>query len=650
MGSVMVAQGATLKINDSYTLHSDDTFKVVYTEGVSAAAVFGSELVLDGGVISFDYRALGESPALDLAGVSLGSSYQGVQIKFTEVSGLTLGKSYTLATGDWSAVLDYISTGDMDCFAADISKSSQGLQVTFGMKDGYIRWDGTAEEHSWTSAQIGTQQVDVLGYHTVVFDNSAANKTVQIADNVEVDSVVFNTTEDYMVESSGGVVTAALLTYNGSGVLTLNGGINVSGETEMNGGTLVLKDTGLVNNAIRGQFSLIIDWAQGKEQFLNMQGVSDLKVLSGILTTSIDSVRGGSPIYLAQQGELKLVMDGDVTLTSSLSAAEGALTKTGTGTLTWAPEKGGFTLGTLTIKEGEFVLSHSSGVASIQQVLGGSSLQKNGSGDLVLGDATLSVLTLKGSGTTTISGAVQASDCLSIGRQSVILVNGADVSTGRFTSGNTANGEASSVVIQEGACLSITGNNDVDATAASFLLAHWKDAPSELVLNGGTLLAENTSMLVGWDSSGAFLANSGQATLKGIRFSSQRHHADSFYLGSAKSGSAVINIGGGGIAGIESNDIVQLGKGTIAATADFVVSGANSLFFVGEGDGTILDTAEHTISVMTAVSGAGNITKLGEGTLSFAGAGADYMGHITVQSGSLQLIGNAVDILAFVSG
>lgn len=649
LGSVGVAQGASLKLHDSYTLNADDVFKVVYTQGVSSSAVFESALVLNGGVMSFDYRALGESPALSLAGVSLGGSTAGVQIQFTELSNLTLGKSYTLATGDWSSVSGNITTDDLDYFSVFFTPTEQGLQVLFGIKDGCIRWDGTAEEHRWTAEQVGTQRVGVEGYHTVVFDDAATDNTVLVSEDMEVGRVVFNATEDYSVVSSGGVATAESLEYQGSGVLTLSG-LAVRGDATMNGGTLVLEDTGLVHQISGEGGSLVIDWTQEKEQTMRMSGVSDMQVLSGTLTAQTADLSGISTMSVAQLGVLNVSMDSAGSLSASLFAANGTINQTGTGTLTWSPTRGEFTLGTLNLNGGEFVLSTASGVASIHQVQGGGKLHKMGAGELALGAAQLSNLTLTDGGSTTISGTVNVASHLSIGAQSVYLLDGANVTAGQYTSGNTQDGQPSTVVIEEGARLCITGNSDVDDTHASFLLAHWKESSSALSLNGGTLEAKNTSMLMGWNSSATFIANSGDATLKGIRFSSQRGHADYFYLGTAKSGSAVINIGGAGITGMAANDIVQLGKGTFVATADFAVAGKNSLSFVGEGSGTLWDTAGHTISVSTALAGAGNITKLGEGTLSFSGSGANYTGHITVQDGSLQLVGDALNILTSASG
>ncbi len=247
----------------------------------------------------------------------------------------------------------------------------------------------------------------------------------------------------------------------------------------------------------------------------------------------------------------------------------------------------------------------------------------------------------KGEGTTNIAGTVET-DAFYVGKRTVNLLEGAMVITSKYISGNTANYQPSIVNIGQGAHLIVTGDTDTDNTDTSFLLAHWKNSNSTLVLNGGEISAQGTSLHMGWDSAGRFEALSGVATLKGIRFTvtDQRDYADVFILGEA-----TINIGSSGITGIESNDTVQLGNGTIAATANFSINGDKAIDMVGTTNGTTFNTAAHTITVNTALTGNGNMNKIGDGTLNLNADTAQYTGDVNINGGTLVLGSNALGIL-----
>lgn len=293
------------------------------------------------------------------------------------------------------------------------------------------------------------------------------------------------------------------------------------------------------------------------------------------------------------------------------------------------------------------------GHAELKSLVGVSSLSKNGAGELSIGKGVFDTISLKGDGTTNISGEVMAKTIFSVGKESVNLTDGADVQANRFVMGNEANEQPSEVTIGTGAKVTITGTADVDATHSSLLLAHWKNSASSLILNGGSLTAAKTSMLMGWDSAGTFEILAGTASLKGVRFTTSadswgsRSHADRLLLGSANTGSAILNIGSGGIIGIGTNDTVQFGNGTLAATANFAISGDNSISFIGAVGGTIVDTAGYNITVNTAMSGDGKLYKQGRGSLLFNGRDSGFSGDIVVAEGAFA-IGNA-DAAAILS-
>lgn len=395
-------------------------------------------------------------------------------------------------------------------------------------------------------------------------------------------------------------------TFSLSDAGTLNGNLNISdAEASIRNATIA------GNIAAAGNGKLILDSAtiSGARSF-SFDG-------AGTLATSENATLGGTFTFADKQTALQV---------NNMSVSSGALTSSA------ALDVDALSLAS----ETSLTLTHATGsTTEIDAVSGNGSLEKNSAGNLNLGSATLSGLTLKGGGTSAISGKVTVSGHFSLGKETVNLVNGADVTVGQYTSGNTANSQPTQLTIGEGASLTITGNNDTDSTSNSILLAHWKTSDSKLTLAGGTLTAQNTSMLMGWDSGATFEASSGTANLKGIRFSAQRNNSERLILGSAESGSARINLGSGGISGIGTNDSVLLGNGTIGANADFSVSGAGTVQLVATTGSTVFDTNAHKITVNTALTGMGNLTKQGAGTLLISGNGSGFSGNIAVEAGAL---------------
>lgn len=377
-------------------------------------------------------------------------------------------------------------------------------------------------------------------------------------------------------------------------------------------------------------------------------------------------------------GQLYINFNGE--WTQNVDASAGSVTKQESGTLTWNPENGKLQIKNFNIK-GELgtnaalqtenmildagsVLklngTASSSIGTMQSsaaIYDSGSLAMQSSGTLQLGStegkSKLLSLSLLG-GTTNVVGAVgisgsssavggelkAAAGQLSIGKATLNINEGGALTVNQFTAGNEADGN-SSVININGGELTITGSTGGDTNSASFLLAHWKSLSTVLTLNSGTLTAENTTMHMGWDSGATFKAMGGTANLKGVLFSTERNNsADHFFLGSATAGSASLNLGASGIAGIGSNDEVKFGEGTVRAVADTVnISGQTgaSIELVGTKTGTIFDTNGHTITIDSTLTGSGNLVKTGSGTLNINGAGSTLTGAVTVQAGTLAI-------------
>lgn len=640
-GDVVLAAGANLTLGNTFVLGEGKSFTVQGNAPATTAATFNSTLVLDGGVLNLDMGSLAAGTAvLNLTqGARVAS---GVVLNLNNTAGLSAGSTYTLisGSGNWADLEGHVTINGLDYLSASMVGSSDGLRLSFTANEEYAFWNGTAENKTWSASHFGGQSQ--LTAPNFVFTDAGAGNEVQVEGTFAAGKVIFNSTEDYKVDAAaaGAQVTVETLEQNGSGTTTLSSAVKVTGDTLINDGTLVLEDTGILQGSVSGRGTLEIDWGKGNEGRVSLQEIGGLSLASGTLQAYAADLGGMKSLKLASDGRFAIASNANNTLSVELQAAGGSLSKSGNGTLTWNVSMASGSLDTVEVSDGALVLNLAGGELGISSATG-DKLKKWGEGTLNLGSATLSELELK-NGVSNISGTVNLTGMLSIGKGEVNMTDGAHLSVSQYRAGDTADGNPSVVTIGAGASLTVNGSNDVDDTNASFLLAHWKQSGSTLVLDGGALTAQNTRMLMGWNSGGCFEALAGTADLKGLRFSSQRGNADSFILGAAETGSAIINIGSGGITGMGGNDTVRLGRGTLRATADFSISGAAVLGVIGSGEGTILDTNGHTITVDTQMAGEGNLTKRGNGTLNLNAAAS--VGNMLVQGGGTLNIAAAVDI------
>ena len=585
-GSVALACGAELKLGDSFSLNEGQKLYLLAGEENSGSAVLNSALVFNGGSITIDARGLSEaSPMLALGGsVSMNSSFDGsCQFDFTNTSLISYGTDYLVSTGDWNLLNNRISTVTDDYVNATFTATATGLSVMFSMKDGHSLWDGDE----------GLLQQD----NNVVFNSLNGVTSVNLTENAELGGAYFNNAED--VSINGAALSVNFLQKQDSGALVLNADVSaesmlvkdattISGTGSLTVGSLSLQDD------ITTRMAVQVDNLQANGVAWTVDGTDNAftqrLTLEQLDTTGGVKVEGQATLELQVQG-------GNYANPRTLGVEIG-----GTGYIS---------------------------------LVGNGSLLKTQQQHINLSHAQLTDLILKGGGSTDISGEVDINGRLSVGHETLSLTEGAQVTVTHFRGGDTADNQPSIVTIEEGASLKVTGQDDGDNTSATFLLSHWKNSYSSLVLNGGTITSENARLHMGWDSGGRFDALSGEATLKGIFFSSQRYQADTLVLGEAR-----LNIGSGGITGIGSNDTVQFGDGTIAATANFSISGNKAIDLVGTTNGTVFDTAGHTITVNTALAGNGNLVKTGNGTLNLAAA-TSLRGDVTLQAGTLQISNNS---------
>jgi len=157
----------------------------------------------------------------------------------------------------------------------------------------------------------------------VIFDDTAANFSVNLAATVQPYSVVFsNSVNNYLISGSGGISNSASLTKQGAATVTLATTNTYSGQTIIGAGTLALGAVGAIPSG-PGAGNAVVNGT------LDLAGFSPVvNNLSG--TGTVDDVSaGGSPV-------LTVSNTANSSFSGSLQNSSGsvALTKTGAGTLT----------------------------------------------------------------------------------------------------------------------------------------------------------------------------------------------------------------------------------------------------------------------------------------------------------------------------
>lgn len=254
-GDVTVAQGATLKLNDSFTLGTGHTLNVVAGAN-GGAAVLNSGLVFDGGTLRFDVLS-SSSAVLAVNGSISASDAGGMNLTFADTDALQLGVKYQLASGDWSAMQDRISLFTPELYKqTTLETGSSGLSIQLDMKEGFAYWGGNHSE-----VQPGSK---------LVFMGGAGNLgRLEITGGAQADTAVFDNATDFTISTTdGSAVAFGTMGKYDSGALVVN--------TNVTADTLLVEDT----SALRGTDKLAVGEISGTGT-LQVAGGSHLQVESG---------------------------------------------------------------------------------------------------------------------------------------------------------------------------------------------------------------------------------------------------------------------------------------------------------------------------------------------------------------------------------
>lgn len=275
LGDVTVAQGATLKLGDAFSLDSGHTFYVQGSDNASTAT-FGSALTLNSGTLCFDASDL--STTSGTYSLALSTASGNATLNFNNSGSLSAG-TYYLASGDWTGAALTMDAG-MDFMSATINNSANGLTLTLAIHSDSDIWNGTDSAYGWSLYTFGSSSRSQLT-GTAVFNDLAANKTVNVTETQNLKALRFDSKDDYAFSvASEKSVTATNLYQLGSGTTTLSGTVNVT-STMIEAGSLVVTGTAQSLGSVSGEGELVIDWGANTSGTVNISDLGTLHIKTG---------------------------------------------------------------------------------------------------------------------------------------------------------------------------------------------------------------------------------------------------------------------------------------------------------------------------------------------------------------------------------
>lgn len=231
--TISIAQGATLKLSESYSLNEGVTLALIAGNGTQGTLT--STLVLNGGTLEFDSTVLNDNTPLLNATTQYGEAFTTQAISFSNHQSLENGVTYTLLSGDWSEHSASLAGNMPDYLSGSIfDGDSTGLKVTIRLADGFAEWQ---DDYAVFSAG-----------ETVLFRDHEPAQNLQFASATTAEGLRFTNTETYTFSGSDVVLSGKLNVE--SGKLVLNNKLTAAdytaaeGEVEIaDSGTLVLTDT-----------------------------------------------------------------------------------------------------------------------------------------------------------------------------------------------------------------------------------------------------------------------------------------------------------------------------------------------------------------------------------------------------------------------
>lgn len=257
--TISIAQGATLKLSESYSLNEGVTLALIAGNGTQGT--LSSTLVLNGGTLEFDSTVLNATTSLLNATTEYGSGFTSQAISFSNHQSLEHGATYTLLSGDWSEHSASLAGNMPDYLSGSIfAGDSNGLKVTIRFADGFAEWQ---DDYSVFSAG-----------KTILFRDHEPSQALQFTSSTTAGSLRFTNNETYTFSGSDVTLTGDLNVE--SGKLVLNNKLTAA-DISTEGGEIVV--------AADGELEL----SGNRSGKVAVNGVSGTGTLSLSLTQSYDN-------------------------------------------------------------------------------------------------------------------------------------------------------------------------------------------------------------------------------------------------------------------------------------------------------------------------------------------------------------------------
>lgn len=336
-GDISVTQGAELVSGKALTLDEGKTIFVQAGDSAQpgAATISAPSLTLAGGILSFSAKTFFDESTASLQGLQSVLAADGTNslvINIVDTSSLG-NRSYLLASGDWSALASgfTFTTSGLDYLTATYTASSNGLLMALSTKDNHFIWNGDDTNHSWTDTLFDVRQLATGTDHTVIFNDTASRKDVEIGSDVTAGSILFDNSagNNYtLAAAAGNVITANNVTQRGNGNTVVDAALT-TGTLTVENGLLQLKQAVEANAlSIQNNGALEATGPMTGVASLGMSGNSALRFIGtgkGSLTLSSLTLAGGGSMSI---GNANIAMSPNAAAANRYFTANTTLTLT----------------------------------------------------------------------------------------------------------------------------------------------------------------------------------------------------------------------------------------------------------------------------------------------------------------------------------
>jgi len=611
-----IASGATLAFNrsDTFTASGGISSK---TAGAGTVIQMGSgTVVLSGSGLNFSGAVnlnagalnLGSSNAIGTAGITFG----GGTLQYSSANTTDYSNKFVTAN---SPTYKVDTNGQTVVFANALT--SGGLNK---LGSGTLALTGASTFPGGVTISAGTLQ---LG-------NATSTGTLGTLDVTNNGNLAFKRTDSFTFANT--ITGSGSVTQLGSSTLTLTGNNRYQGGTNFNAGSLSL----------------------GSANAIGTTGtVGTLSFGGGFLQYSASNTTDYSALFsTAASQAYKIDTNGQsLTFASNLSSGGGSLTKSGLGTLTLL---GTNSYGATTVNAGGGILQVGNGgtagtlgsgavtVTTTGANTGTLAINRSDSFTVANAIGGTGSLSLLGSGTLTFATANTYSGGTIISAGNVVLTHAAGLGTYTVTIGSGATVDLQGVTGAPG--MALNGGLLKTSTGTSSFGAIAMNAPSTIEVDAGAQLT-STGTISGAAANTLTKTGTGTLVMAGTAGA---------YSGAVNVNAGTLSVtnsnglGGSGIVTVNSGTEltttsgtfkqITLNGGLLSAYTTAAINNSGGLTLAA--DSTIFVDSGVNWTFQGAISGAGNLTKTGAGTLTYFGTNT-ASGSTTINAGTLGIANTA---------